>query len=102
MPLPEGFGCANLQKAGISQHGSNLDAVHRQPCYIRTLALNRLPSVRPLPPMLPAALLWIAIQADLVAPDLATCRGWSIAPIASAALQPLFTYPDYHGGLKLN
>jgi hypothetical protein len=51
--------------------------------------------------MLVAALLWIAIQADAAAPDLAVCRGWSIAAVGAAAFQPLFTSPDYDTGLKL-
>jgi hypothetical protein len=52
--------------------------------------------------MLAAAVLWIAFQADIAAPDLAICRGWSISAVGAAAFQPLFTYPNYDNGLKLS
>jgi len=51
--------------------------------------------------MLVAALLWIAIQADVAAPELAVCRGWSITAVGAASIQPLFTYADYDTGFKL-
>jgi hypothetical protein len=51
--------------------------------------------------MLVAALLWMAIQADVAAPDVTICRGWSITAVGAASIQPLFTHPGYDTGLKL-
>jgi hypothetical protein len=52
--------------------------------------------------MLAAAVLWIAIQADLASPELPMHQGWSVAAVGTAVLEPLYTYPGYEAGLRLD
>ena len=48
-----------------------------------------------------AAVIWAMLDAETTTPQADLGRKWTLAAVADASLQPLFTYPDYQNGVRL-